>query len=164
MKRLETVFLCFMAITVVFLGTNLWRSVRDNVSEVKVHELDNFSVFDHKLTDFIEAGVRLEGEGKDVIFSDSQILYMRAEQWQWYPDLEVQSGRDYILHIASRDIQHSFHLETAATGHKIDVLIQPHKEYQILLKGLKPGAYSIGCTQYCGLEHNKMRGRLIVRK
>lgn len=164
MKRTEIATLCLIALGAFFLGLQLVGSIGDKTQNVYPIVLDDFATFDHKLSDFVSTGVVDQEGDKDVVFTRSKHLYMRAEQWQWYPDIEVSAESDYILHIATRDIQHSFHLETKATGETIDVLIQPGKEYQILLSGLKPGVYAIGCTEYCGIEHNKMRGKLIVRE
>jgi len=164
MRRIDIVALGLIAVTALFMGIQLVGSIGDKTRNVYPIALDNFATFDHKLSDFIAAGVVDQEGAKDVVFTRAKHLYMRAEQWQWYPDIEISAESDYILHIATRDIQHSFHLESRTTGEMIDVLIQPHKEYQILLNNLKPGVYAIGCTEYCGIEHNKMRGKLIVRE
>jgi len=96
--------------------------------------------------------------------ADDHDLYLIAQQWEWTPQLELKAGVQYRLHIASRDIQHGFHLEKSATGMPIDILLQPERVYILPLKIEQEGQYAIGCTQYCGIAHNKMRGYLVVRK
>jgi heme/copper-type cytochrome/quinol oxidase subunit 2 len=164
MKRSEIAILLIIAVCALGLGFGLVRSFVDQQAEIHVKDLTNFAEFDQKLLDFMDKSKRDEDDVKVVVPAGTKHLYMRAEQWQWFPDLEISASSDYILHIASRDVQHSFHLENGATGQMIDILIQPNKEYEVLLKDLKEGVYAIGCTEYCGLEHNKMRGRMIVSK
>ena len=163
MKRVEVFVLFLIAISALFFAIKLLNSIGEKSQDVEIYHLQNFASFNQNIIKMIEEGELDEGGEKDIIFTKSSILYMRAEQWQWYPDLEVIANKNYVLHIASQDIQHSFYLEKAATGRAIDILIQPGKEYHILLQGLKPGVYSIGCNEYCGIGHNKMRGKLVVR-
>lgn len=164
MKRLDLFILCFIGVAALFLGGKLANSIGQKTQHGYPLALDNFATFDHKLFDMMQAGERYKEGDKDVVYTTAKHIYMSAEQWQWYPDIEVSANSDYILHIATRDIQHSFHLEGSATGEMIDVLIQPNIEYQIILKDLKPGVHAIGCTEYCGIAHNKMRGKLSVRE
>lgn len=149
MKRLDLMILLGLAAVSLVLGGKLATSVLSPERQAESRSLSDITAFAKKADS-------QTGEGPHV--------YLLAQQWQWSPELVLKEGQDYILHLASADIQHAFHLEKAATGRSIDILIQPGREYLIPLKGLKEGAYAIGCTQYCGLEHNKMRSRLIVRK
>jgi len=150
MKRLDLIILLGLAVVSVFFGGRLAQTVLSPQVQAQSRPLSDISAFEEK------ANINQTGQLKHV--------YLLAQQWEWIPELILQEGQTYILHVASADIQHAFHLEKAATGKSIDVLIQPGREYLIPLKDLKEGAYAIGCTQYCGIEHNKMRGRLIVRK
>lgn len=149
MKRLDLIILLGLAIVSLYFGGKLAQTVLHPEIQAQSRPLQNLTVFEEKTTNQT---------------AESKHVYLLAQQWEWIPELVLQEGQAYILHVTSADIQHAFHLEQAATGQSIDVLIQPGQEYLIPLKDLKEGAYAIGCTQYCGIEHNKMRGRLIVRK
>jgi len=149
MKRLDLIILLGVAVASLYLGGRLTQTVLNPEIQAQSRPLPDLTVFEEKATSQTAAAPH---------------VYLMAQQWQWTPELILQEGQAYVLHVASADIQHAFHLEKAATGKSIDVLIQPGREYLIPLKDLKEGAYAIGCTQYCGIEHNKMRSRLIVRK
>ncbi len=163
MKKIDLLGLLAIAIVSLFFGVKLMGSLQGDSFNVVVKDLPDFTEFEKRQEAFLAHSVVTEEDGKDLAFSEQTELYVRAEQWQWYPSLEIQSGREYRLKIASSDIQHSFYLEKGAMDQKVDVLIQPGKEYVISLKNLNPGVYAIGCTEYCGIQHNKMRGVLIVR-
>ncbi len=149
MARHDFVFLSLIALVTLFLGYQLASGFGETQNKISHHGLQNWSDFNDKAN-------RQSPDDED--------LYLIARQWEWSPELELKAGKAYILHVASEDIQHAFHLEKGATGQSIDILLQPGTEYLIPLKIEKEGQYAIGCTQYCGIEHNKMRSRIIVRK
>ena len=163
MRKPDLFALFAIAAIAVFLGMKLAGSLQFETASVDVILLQDFDDFEKRQAEFVKSGEVTQEDEKDIVSSTNEDIYLEARQWEWYPHLELQSGREYRLHIASSDIQHSFHLEKGATGQMIDVLIQPGKEYVINLTNLKTGVYAIGCTEYCGIQHNKMRGILIVR-
>ncbi|NVJ93653.1 MAG: hypothetical protein HWE34_18450 [Methylocystaceae bacterium] len=147
MNRREKITIIIIAIFALAFGYRFAGSVNNANPIVETIPLTTFAEFENKSQN------QKKGQGD---------LYLTAQQWAWLPELTIHSNQDYTLHIATADIQHAFHLEADAMGHSIDVLIQPGREYLIKLRNLKPGVFAIGCTQYCGIEHNKMRGKLIV--
>jgi len=148
MKRFDFFALILIGMAAVFFGSELASSVEKTIPNLIVKDLRNLDAFEKKT------------EKQEVENTDQ---YLLARQWEWSGEITLQAGQEYNLHIASGDIQHGFHLEKAVTGRSVDILLQPGKVYILRLKVLTPGLYAIGCTQYCGIEHNKMRGRLIVR-
>jgi len=149
MKRHDFVFLSLIALVALFFGYQLVSGFGVSEYNVTHRTIENW-------TDFNDKANKQSHDDDD--------LYLIARQWEWSPALELKAGKAYFLHLASEDIQHAFHLEKAATGQSIDVLLHPGTEYIIPLKIEQEGQYAIGCTQYCGIEHNKMRGHIIVRK
>ncbi|WP_417821019.1 hypothetical protein [Terasakiella sp.] len=149
MERRDYAILFLIALMAIFFGYQLASSFGKTQKNVTYRAIESWSDFNDKV--------------KGQSFNDEDI-YLVARQWEWSPALELKVGQSYILHVASEDIQHAFHLEKGATGQSIDVLLQPKTEYIIPLKIEQEGQYAIGCTQYCGIEHNKMRSRIIVRK
>jgi cytochrome c oxidase subunit 2 len=95
-------------------------------------------------------------------------VYVVAKQWMWtfaYPDgnaaqgdLYVPVGRPVRLLLTSRDVIHSFYVPAFRV--KQDAV--PGRQRQAWFEATRPGAYDILCAEYCGTEHSRMRGRVIV--
>jgi cytochrome c oxidase subunit 2 len=82
-----------------------------------------------------------------------------------YPDgrteanvLRVPEGRPVKLIMTSRDVIHGFFLPDFRL--KQDIL--PGQYTYLYLQPDREGSYDIFCTQYCGVGHSTMRGKLIV--
>ncbi|MBA3538630.1 MAG: cytochrome c oxidase subunit II, partial [Deltaproteobacteria bacterium] len=95
-------------------------------------------------------------------------VYVVAKQWMWqfaYPDgqatqhdLYVPVGRPVKLVMTSRDVIHSFFVPDFRI--KWDVL--PRRTSVTWFEATEAGPHEILCTEYCGLEHSRMRGRVIA--
>jgi cytochrome c oxidase subunit 2 len=91
-----------------------------------------------------------------------------AKQWMWkfqHPegqaeidDLHVPTGEPVVLNMASQDVIHSFFVP--ALRLKQDVV--PGRYTQMWFTADKPGVYPLECSQFCGMNHPKMRGFLHV--
>jgi cytochrome c oxidase subunit 2 len=91
-----------------------------------------------------------------------------AKQWMWkaqHPDgrreineLHVPVGRAVKLIMGSEDVIHSFFIPAFRT--KMDVV--PGKFTNVWFEATKPGRYHLFCTEYCGLQHSRMIGSIIV--
>ncbi len=91
-----------------------------------------------------------------------------GHQWYWefiYPDgskslreLKIKSGEVYKLEVTSGDVIHSFFVYDL--GVKIDAV--PGRMNQYWIQADHPGEYLIVCTEYCGLSHYAMQGKVIV--
>ena len=91
-----------------------------------------------------------------------------GKQWMWkfqhpdgileFNDLHVPVGRKVVLTMTSEDVVHS--LSLPAFRVKKDVI--PGTYTQLWLEATQPGEFHLFCTQYCGLNHSRMRGRVIV--
>jgi len=99
---------------------------------------------------------------------DSLDVYVVAKQWMWqyaYPDgtasqrdLVVPVQRPVRLLMTSRDVVHSFFVP--AFRIKQDVV--PGRMTVAWFRATRPGSYPLFCTEYCGLSHSRMRGRVIA--
>jgi cytochrome c oxidase subunit 2 len=99
---------------------------------------------------------------------DAMDVYVQAKQWMWkfsYPEgpnslgvLHVPADRPVRLLITSRDVIHSFFVP--AFRIKMDAL--PGRYTEIWFTATKPGRYQILCTEYCGAQHSKMWGEVVV--
>ena len=95
-------------------------------------------------------------------------VYVVGKKWMWsfaYPDgtgtlgdLYVPVGRPVRLVMTSRDVIHSFFVPDFRI--KQDVL--PGRTTVQWFEALEPGPHDILCTEYCGTEHSRMRGRVIA--
>jgi len=95
-------------------------------------------------------------------------LYAIGKQWMWkiqHPDgqreinsMHVPIGREIKLTIASQDVIHSFYVP--AFRLKQDAV--PGRYTSMSFTPTKPGTYHLFCAEYCGTEHSKMIGKVVV--
>lgn len=95
-------------------------------------------------------------------------VYVVAKQWMWktqHPGgqreidaLHVPVGKTIRLVMASEDVIHSFFVPAFRIKH--DVV--PGTLETIWFKANQTGIFGFECTQYCGLQHATMQGKVIV--
>ena len=100
--------------------------------------------------------------------ADSLVVDVVAKQWMWkfeHPggqreidDLHVPVGQDVKLTMTSQDVIHSFFVP--ALRIKQDVL--PGRYTELWFNANRPGVYDLRCSQFCGMDHSLMIGRLFV--
>jgi cytochrome c oxidase subunit 2 len=100
--------------------------------------------------------------------ADSLVIDVVAKQWMWkfeHPegqreidDLHVPVGQDIRLSMTSQDVIHSFFVP--ALRIKQDVL--PGRYTSLWFNADQPGVYDLRCSQFCGMDHSLMVGRLFV--
>ena len=100
--------------------------------------------------------------------ADSMVIDVVAKQWMWkfeHPggqreinDLHVPAGRDVRLTMTSQDVIHSFFVP--ALRIKQDVL--PGRYTSLWFNADRPGVYDLRCSQFCGMDHSRMVGRITV--
>jgi cytochrome c oxidase subunit 2 len=83
---------------------------------------------------------------------------MIGRQFEWWPILELEEGKQYRLHLASTDVQHGFSLQP------VNINLQVHPGYEMVLTVTpnSTGEFPIVCNEYCGLGHHLMVGRVNV--
>jgi len=91
-----------------------------------------------------------------------------GRQWMWkfqHPDgrreinmLHVPLGTPVKLTMTSQDVIHSFFVPAFRT--KMDVL--PGRYTTAWFQATKPGTYHLFCAEYCGTEHSRMGGWVVV--
>jgi cytochrome c oxidase subunit 2 len=87
-------------------------------------------------------------------------VYLIARLWQWWPMLELESGKTYRIHLMSMDWLHGFSLQPE----NINIQVHPGYEHILTVTPTAPGTYSIVCNEYCGINHHTMVSRLYVVK
>jgi cytochrome c oxidase subunit 2 len=103
-----------------------------------------------------------------VMPADAIEINVIGKQWMWkiyHPqgrheinELHVPSGRPVVLRMISEDVIHSFFLPAFRV--KMDVL--PKRYTSLWFEATQPGTYHLFCTEYCGTDHAKMRGHVVV--
>ncbi|HEY6484464.1 MAG TPA: cytochrome c oxidase subunit II [Steroidobacteraceae bacterium] len=99
---------------------------------------------------------------------NAQTLYVVAKQWMWkvqHPGgqreintLHVPLGEPVRLTMTSQDVIHSFYVPAFRV--KQDVL--PGRYTQLWFTATSLGAFPLFCAEYCGLDHSKMGGAVVV--
>jgi len=100
--------------------------------------------------------------------SDARQFYVIGKQWMWkieHPsgkreinELHVPRGVPIKLKLTSEDVIHSFFIPAMRV--KTDVI--PGKYTSMWFNADTVGTYHLFCTQYCGAEHSRMVGRVVV--
>jgi cytochrome c oxidase subunit II len=95
-------------------------------------------------------------------------VYVVGKQWMWklehtggqreIDELHVPAGRPIKLIMTSQDVIHSFFMPVFRI--KQDVL--PGRYTMLWFTPTRPGDYHVFCTQYCGTDHARMIGHVVV--
>ncbi|MCP4372874.1 MAG: cytochrome c oxidase subunit II [Deltaproteobacteria bacterium] len=89
--------------------------------------------------------------------ADSDV-YVLARQWQWYPILQLEKGKEYRIHLSSLDVLHGFSIQPV----NLNFMALPGYDYVITLTPTQSGEFTIVCNEYCELGHHTMVGKIIV--
>ncbi len=99
---------------------------------------------------------------------DAMTVNVVAKRWMWkfqHPtgqreinELHVPVGRAVKVVLTSEDVIHSFFVP--AFRIKKDVV--PGRYNVAWFRATKPGTYHLFCAEYCGTEHARMGGRIVV--
>jgi cytochrome c oxidase subunit 2 len=99
---------------------------------------------------------------------DSTVVYVVAKQWMWkfqHPGgqreintLHVPVGRSIKLVMTSEDVIHSFFVP----DFRVHMDVLPGRYTSVWFNATRPGEYHLFCSQYCGTNHSKMIGRVVV--
>ena len=100
--------------------------------------------------------------------SDAVTYYGVGKQWMWkfqHPGgqreinrLHVPLGQAIQMKLTSEDVIHSFFVPAFRV--KQDAV--PGRYTTVWFRATKPGTYHLFCTEYCGGEHSRMIGSVVV--
>jgi cytochrome c oxidase subunit 2 len=100
--------------------------------------------------------------------SPDEEVYVVGKQWMWKVEhaggqreidaLHVPVDKTIRLVMASEDVIHSFFVPAFRIKH--DVV--PGTLETLWFKANKTGVFRLECTQYCGLQHATMQGKIVV--
>ena len=99
---------------------------------------------------------------------DATIVYVVGKQWMWkfqHPGgqreidtLHVPVGRPIKLVMTSEDVIHSFFVP----DFRVHMDVLPGRYTSVWFTATRPGEYHLFCSQYCGTNHSKMTGKVVV--
>ncbi|HBQ22003.1 MAG: cytochrome C oxidase subunit II [Deltaproteobacteria bacterium GWA2_38_16] len=88
-----------------------------------------------------------------------EIQYV-ARMWNFDPAVvEVPVGATIDFYVTSLDVIHGFHI----LGTNVNLMAVPGTVNYIQKKFLKAGEYSILCHEYCGMGHQMMSAKIMVK-
>lgn len=100
--------------------------------------------------------------------ANAETIYVVAKQWMWKSqhlggqreinELHIPAGRPVRLIMSSEDVIHSFFVPEFRVKH--DVL--PGTSEEIWFEPRKAGVFHLFCAEYCGTDHSRMVGRIVV--
>jgi cytochrome c oxidase subunit II len=100
--------------------------------------------------------------------ADAKQYYVVGKQWMWkieHPggrreinELHVPRGQPIVLKMTSEDVVHSFYLPVMRI--KNDVI--PGRYTTLWFNADTVGTFHLFCAEYCGTEHSRMVGRIVV--
>ena len=90
----------------------------------------------------------------------SAVVTVIGEMYDFRPDpIEVPADHPVTFRLTSADVQHGFEV----VGTNANAMMLPGYVSQFTVVFNKPGEYTIGCNEYCGIMHHNMVGKLIVK-
>jgi cytochrome c oxidase subunit II len=99
---------------------------------------------------------------------DCMEIYVVGKQWMWkfqhlrgqreINELHVPVNQSVKLTMISQDVIHSFFVP----AFRIHQDVLPGRYTTVWFQATKPGKYHLFCSQYCGTDHSKMIGTVIV--
>ncbi len=85
--------------------------------------------------------------------------YIVAQTWSFNPrEITVPVGSIVKFYVTSRDVQHGFKLQNT----NVNMQIVPGQVSSLEVKFDEPGEYDFICTEYCGIAHATMYGKVTV--
>jgi len=101
---------------------------------------------------------------------DALEIFVVGKQWMWklqhlegrreINELHVPVGQPIKLTMTSEDVIHSFYVPAFRV--KADVV--PGRYTTAWFEATKVGSYHLFCAEYCGTEHSRMIGRVVVQE
>jgi cytochrome c oxidase subunit 2 len=103
---------------------------------------------------FAQPGMRQLAPGKYEAY-----IVAQASPWKFNPaEMRVPTGATVTFYLTSVDVQHGFKVENT----NINMMVLPGQVAKLTTTFNTPGEYRYLCTEYCGVGHQNMFGKLIV--
>ena len=103
---------------------------------------------------FDNPGLRELAPGK----YDAYIL-AQASPWKYYPsEIRVPLGATVTFYVTSVDVQHGFRVQDT----NVNMMVLPGQISKLTATFDKAGEFPYVCSEYCGVGHQNMFGKVIV--
>jgi len=87
-------------------------------------------------------------------------IYLVAGMWTFDPEeIEIPSGSTVDFYLTSKDVVHGFHINEKG----VNMMAIPGTINKITTKFEEAGTYRFVCNEFCGIGHQNMMGRIIVK-
>ncbi|MFN3976793.1 MAG: cytochrome c oxidase subunit II [Aquificaceae bacterium] len=100
-------------------------------------------------------------EGKVIQHSANRYeLHYLAKMWYFEPaEVEIPAGSVVDIYLTSGDVIHGFHINNT----NVNLMAIPGTVAYARYKFDKPGVYHIVCHEYCGIGHQDMAAKIVVK-
>ncbi len=100
-------------------------------------------------------------EGKVIQHAQNRYeIHYVAKMWYFEPaDVEIPAGSVVDIYLTSADVVHGFQID----GTNVNLMAIPGTVAYARYKFEKPGVYHIVCHEYCGIGHQDMSTKIIVK-
>ena len=85
-------------------------------------------------------------------------VYLVGLTYQWYPILQLEQGKEYMLHLSALDVNHGFSLYPL----NVNFAVVPGFDYALRVTPTSSGDFRIICNEFCGVGHHLMLGKVLV--
>jgi cytochrome c oxidase subunit II len=91
--------------------------------------------------------------------ANAQVINVSAKQFEFIPsEITVKKGVPVRIILTSQDVTHGFAIDAL----KINVSVEKGKNAIVDFTPTSVGTYEFYCSEFCGLGHMGMRGKLMV--
>lgn len=141
-----------VGLLVLFGGTVLWTAASAAVQPPShIETIDPQALADSP--EFSNPTVKINPDG-------SVVVSVVAQMFSFSPSpIEIPANRPVTFRITSADVIHGFEV----VGTNANAMAVPGYVSQFTV-AFRPGEYTIGCNEYCGLMHHGMVGKLVAKE
>jgi cytochrome c oxidase subunit II len=104
------------------------------------------------------AKYQIAGSPNAVRVPPGEDAYLLAKMWSFGPELHLKAGEPYTIWVSATDVLHGFTI----ADQNLNLTVSPGHAYGIRITPETPGTYLILCSEYCGVGHHVMMGKIIV--
>lgn len=142
-----------VGLIVIFAGTVIGMAASNAVQPPSHMEtIDPGAIADNP--EFGNPAVKVRPDG-------SVVVSVVAQMFSFSPNpIEVPANHPVTFRLTSADVDHGFEI----VGTNANAMALPGYVSQFTMTFTKPGEYTIGCNEYCGIMHHSMSGTLVVKE
>ncbi|RVU15814.1 cytochrome c oxidase subunit II [Methylobacterium oryzihabitans] len=100
--------------------------------------------------------------------ADAMVVEAIGRQWMWkfqHPtgqseinDLHIPVGQAIRIRMTSQDVIHALYFPVL----RMQMAVLPDRTTEMWFKADRTGTYRMYCSEYCGTDHSRMDGRLVI--